>query len=131
MRRAANLPGMDDLLYDVTNGIAIVTLNRPAKKNALSRAIFDGLPDIAARISADTTVRVVILTGAGGDFSAGIDLGLLQSFLPKMDETRAEMRATKDGPNWFQRPVTCWGAVSVPVIAVTQGVCFGGGMQLA
>ncbi len=122
---------MDDLLYEVDGGVAHVTLNRPEKKNALSREIFDGLPDLAGRIAADRTIRAVILTGAGGDFSAGIDLGLLQSFLPKMDETRAEMRAAKDGPNWFQRPVTCWSGLSVPVIAVIDGVCLGGGMQLA
>ena len=75
---------MDNLLYDVTDGIATVTLNRPEKKNALSRAIFEGLPNVAGQIAADTSVRAVILTGAGGDFSAGIDLGLLQSFLSKM-----------------------------------------------
>ncbi|MGB1234160.1 MAG: crotonase/enoyl-CoA hydratase family protein [Planktomarina sp.] len=122
---------MKDLSLNIADGIATVTLNRPEKKNALSQQMFEGLPELAEQIEQDKTVRVVILTGAGTDFSAGIDLALLQSFLPKMSETRAEMAAAKDGPNWFQRPVTCWSMLSVPVIAVIQGVCFGGGMQLA
>lgn len=122
---------MTDLTLDIADGIATVTLNRPDKKNALTRDIFEGLPEMADQIAADASVRVVILTGAGGDFSAGIDLALLQSFLPKMEETRAEMAAAKDGPNWFQRPVTCWSALPVPVIAVIEGICFGGGLQLA
>ena len=73
---------MEDIILDIADGIATVTLKRPEKKNALSRAIFENLPKAAEAIAADRSVRAVILTGAGADFSAGIDLGLLQSFLP-------------------------------------------------
>lgn len=122
---------MDDLTLEIADGIATVTLNRPAKKNALSEALFKALPDMAARIAEMPEVRVVVLTGAGDDFCAGIDLQFLQSLLPRMDEIQQEMKSAAQGANFFQRPVTAWQDLGLPVIAAIQGVCLGGGLQLA
>ena len=120
---------MTDLLLDIQDGVATVTLNRPEKKNALSEAVFEGLPKVAQEIGETDGIRAVILTGAGGAFSAGIDLGFLQSLLPKLDEIKKEMAGPT--PNLFQRPCTCWADLNVPVIAAIEGICIGGGMQLA
>ena len=56
------------------DGIARVTLHRPAKKNALSIALRDEVTATLERLAADGSVSVVVLTGAGGAFSAGFDL---------------------------------------------------------
>ena len=120
---------MTDLLLDIQDGVAKVTLNRHEKKNALSQALFEDLPKIAETIAATDGIRAVILTGAGGAFSAGIDLDFLQSLLPKLDEIKKEMAGPT--PNFFQRPCTCWGELNIPVIAAIEGICIGGGMQLA
>jgi len=60
--------------YRVESGIARVTLNRPEKRNALNPELVAGLKDALARSAADSTVRVVLLTGAGSDFCSGADL---------------------------------------------------------
>ena len=57
------------------DAVACLTLNRPAKKNALSIALRDEVTAMLERLAADEAVRVVVLTGAGGAFSAGFDLG--------------------------------------------------------
>jgi len=109
--------------------IATVTLNRPEKKNAWTLEMFEALYDACTSLSG---VRAVILTGAGGAFSAGLDLGVMAGMAGKLDEVKASMKETgADGSNFYQRPVTCWAQLPVPVIAAIEGVCFGAGLQLA
>ena len=57
------------------DGIAIIELNRPAKKNAISRVMWQGLAEAAKQLGSDETARAVIVRGAGGNFSAGADIG--------------------------------------------------------
>lgn len=64
----------DILLIDVADGVAVVTLNRPQAMNALSRALRAALVEAFARLAADPAVEVIILTGSGRAFSAGLDL---------------------------------------------------------
>ena len=112
-------------------GIAIVTLNRPEKKNAMSLEMFEALTEMGESLNRPG-IRAVVLTGAGDSFCAGIDLNAMQSFLPKIEEIRTELvTPLKDGANWFQRPTRVWQALPVPVIAAIEGVCFGAGLQLA
>lgn len=120
---------MEDLTLKVGDGVATLTLNRPEKKNALSEAILEQLPKLVRQIEDDRSVRVVILKGAGGDFSAGIDLNFLQSMLPKLEDVKAEMTGPK--PNFFQKPALALAGLRMPVIAVIEGVCIGAGLQLA
>src|SRR4051812_50035688 len=69
-------PAMPEVLYDVADGVARVTINRPERRNAMSYDVMAGLRDAMARARADDAVRVVVLTGAGGrGFCAGADLG--------------------------------------------------------
>lgn len=120
---------MDHLKLKIEGGIAVLTLNRPDKKNALTEELLTALPAIVQEIENDNSVRVVILHGAGGDFCAGIDLTYLQSLLPKLDAIKKEMRSTP--PNFFQRPAISLANLEIPVIAAIDGVCLGAGLQLA
>src|SRR5215211_6118033 len=65
--------GTKDLLGHVEDGVAVVTLNRPERRNALSRALLDALADVLREVEADDEVGCVVLTGAGGAFCAGGD----------------------------------------------------------
>ena len=115
------------------DGLAIVTLNRPEKKNAWTQEMFDELSAANARLAAEKDLRAVILTGAGGCFSAGLDFSMFAEFAARLDEIKAEMLAPPEGraANRFQQPVTGWQDLDVPVIAAIQGVAFGAGLQLA
>src|SRR5262245_52892660 len=67
----------DDVLYDASDGIATITLNRPDSLNALLPEMNDRVPQLVAQADADHAVRVIVLTGAGKAFSAGADLKLM------------------------------------------------------
>jgi 2-(1,2-epoxy-1,2-dihydrophenyl)acetyl-CoA isomerase len=71
----------DNALYDVGDGVATVTLNRPAKLNAYTLEMGDEVVDAFARARSDAAVRAVILTGAGRAFCAGVDLDQLKAHL--------------------------------------------------
>ncbi|MEO0664191.1 MAG: crotonase/enoyl-CoA hydratase family protein [Pseudomonadota bacterium] len=114
---------------EIEGGIATVTLNRPEKLNAWSLEMFEALSDAAGQLGG---ARAVVITGAGGAFSAGLDLAVMASMAGKLDDVKARMaEADETGANFYQRPVTAWARLPVPVIAAIEGVCFGAGMQLA
>ena len=109
------------------SGIATVLLDRPAKKNALDQVMFDGLESTLAELKHRDDVRVVVLSGAGGDFCAGIDLAFLAGGTAELD-----LAARTHGvANIFQHVCWGWRELPVPVIAAVDGVCFGGGIQIA
>jgi 2-(1,2-epoxy-1,2-dihydrophenyl)acetyl-CoA isomerase len=66
-----------NILYDTTDGVATITLNRPQALNALLPEMGDELADLVARADSDEAVRLIVLTGAGKAFSAGADLKLM------------------------------------------------------
>jgi enoyl-CoA hydratase/carnithine racemase len=68
-----------NILFEVADGIATVTLNRPEKLNAYTLEMGDEIVDAFARIRSDDAVRVAILTGAGRGFCAGVDLDALKA----------------------------------------------------
>lgn len=63
------------LAVAVADGIATVTITRPAKRNALTPDMWRALPELLARLATDPAVRALVLTGAGDSFSAGADIG--------------------------------------------------------
>ena len=73
----------------------------------------------------------MVLSGAGGDFSAGMDTAVLMGFAGKLDAVKAEMLAPEGGANRFQAPAKALHDLPVPVIAAIEGVCYGAAMQLA
>lgn len=112
--------------------VAELRLNRPEKKNAVTLELLEELVAACGMLAGQPRLRAVVLSGAGGDFSAGIDTNVLMSFAGNLDAIKAEMRATPDGEaNRFQAPAKALADLPVPVIAAIDGVCFGAGMQLA
>ena len=113
--------------------IADVRLNRPDKKNAFNMDMLTGLTDAADQLGNSSGLRAVVMSGAGGCFSAGLDVSMFAEFAQQLDTLKTEIRNPPDGQiaNRFQAPVVCWQKLPVPVIAAIEGVCYGAGMQLA
>jgi enoyl-CoA hydratase/carnithine racemase len=115
---------------EIDGHVADVTLNRADKMNALDLKMFAALAEAADSIASDKSIRAVVLHGAGGNFCAGIDLGVL-------GESDLDFARTLDTPvepspaNFFQRAAYAWRELSVPVICALEGVVFGGGLQVA
>ena len=113
----------ETLLYDVTGGLARVTINRPDKLNALNGTVIRELGDAAVEVAADTAVKAVILTGAGAKaFVAGADIAELTTQGPLDGKARA--RAGQMVFRAFER-------LNKPVIAAVNGFALGGGCELA
>lgn len=106
------------------NGIATVSLNRPAKRNAMSAAMIDELASTGDQLGQDKGVRVVILAGQGKSFCAGADLGWMKSQM----EASADER--KRQANGLAAMLYTWNSIPKPVIARVHGHVFGGGVGL-
>jgi enoyl-CoA hydratase/carnithine racemase len=108
--------------------VAVVTLTRPDKHNALDLAMLDAIIAAGERLRAEAGVRAVVLHGAGRSFCSGLDFaavaaaGGLEGFTAVLDDPP---------PNYFQRAAYGWIQVPVPVVAAIHGNCFGGGLQIA
>ncbi|MFC9971675.1 enoyl-CoA hydratase/isomerase family protein [Spirillospora sp. NPDC127200] len=108
-----------ELRWEVADGVGTITIDRPGKRNAMSAAMWRALPEILAGPAADPAVRAVVLTGAGGDFCAGADIGEL---------------ADIDRPGKAHLSTAAEEALAAfpkPTIAAIEGFCVGGGCQLA
>jgi enoyl-CoA hydratase/carnithine racemase len=110
--------------------VAEVMLNRPEKLNALDLETFDALDQAARTLEAESSVRAVVLHGAGENFCAGIDLSVLQGGIADVGES---LLSPLEGSlaNRFQRAAYAWRELPMPVICALQGVTFGGGFQIA
>jgi len=105
--------------------IATLTLDRPQRRNAMTRAMWAAVPDICDRISDDPTIRVLILTGAGDKaFCAGADI-LEFATVYATPEAAAEYNTLVRLAQQRLRDLRC------PVIAAIRGACYGGGCGLA
>ena len=111
------------LLFDIADGVATVTVNRPEKLNALNATVISELGEAVEKIAADSAIRAVILTGAGGKaFVAGADI----SELAQCDAGNAE-RLSRTGSAIFR----AYERLPKPVIAAVNGFALGGGCELA
>jgi len=106
-------------------GITVATLNRPDQLNALTFAMFDDLAQLAAEIAADDGARVLVLTGAGRGFCAGLDLADAAT-LPDMPAARF-----LEGQERWSRAITSLRRLPKPVIAAVNGPAAGAGFSLA
>jgi len=104
--------------------VARLTLNRPAKKNALNAAMWAAIPPLVAEVAADDAVRVLILTGAGEAFAAGADIAEFETVYATA-ESAARYTATVKAAN------EALAAFPKPALAMIGGACVGGGAALA
>ncbi|WP_416977280.1 enoyl-CoA hydratase/isomerase family protein [Streptomyces sp. T028] len=107
-----------ELLHGVTDGVATVVLHHPAKRNAMTAAMWAALPPLLEALAADPEVRALVLTGAGGTFCAGADISTLQG---SPDEAQELAVRAEDALAAFPKPT----------LAAVKGYCVGGGAQLA
>ncbi|MEP5938063.1 MAG: crotonase/enoyl-CoA hydratase family protein [Erythrobacter sp.] len=111
------------------NGVAQVRLTRGDKMNALDPDMFAAIIDAGRALHEMNGVRVVVLSGEGKAFCAGLDLSNFAR-TPSPDEPEITER-TYGNTNKFQQVAMQWRKLPVPVIAAVHGVCFGGGLQIA
>lgn len=121
------------LLYDVSDGIARITLNRPDYRNAQSTELLHELDRAILAAGADPAARVIVLDGAGDHFSAGHDLGT-----PDEQAWRAANPIEPGIRGFFDRTWHLyvdmhlrWRNVPTPMIAAVQGYCIFGGWMVA
>src|ERR1700760_4575129 len=114
---------------EVTDHVAVVTLARPDKHNALDLAMFEGITTAAERVRSEPGIRAVVLHGEGPSFCSGLDLASVMS--EGLDGLIERVRGDGGSPNWAQRPAYEWIRLPVPVIAAIHGNCLGGGLQIA
>jgi enoyl-CoA hydratase/carnithine racemase len=104
-------------------GVQLLTLDRPERKNAFDEAQWDGLANALNEAREDPRVAVVVLTGAGGNFSSGADLAAFRESQPAPRE---------DGhPSAFFACVSAIVALDKPLLSAVQGVAIGGGCTIA
>ncbi|WP_353216166.1 enoyl-CoA hydratase-related protein [Sandarakinorhabdus sp.] len=131
----------DAILYDLADGVATITLNRPEKLNALTPEMLTAFFAAVARAGADPAAKVILVTGAGRSFCAGLDLGIIGSGAGGRVDTHPEKHGGM-GPQWgddigpalapyysggWPALITC----RKPTIAAVNGPAFGWGFILA
>lgn len=122
----------DHVLFDLTNGVATITLNRPDRRNAMSSRMIERLGDLLDEAQSDPQVRALILTGAGRAFCAGGDV---QQFNEAGGEGKGagevDAQAVTDQIHHQEMTVGRLHAFSKPVIASLPGAAAGAGLGLA
>jgi 2-(1,2-epoxy-1,2-dihydrophenyl)acetyl-CoA isomerase len=117
-----------DLLENVKDGVAVLTLNRPERLNAMSRPMLDALLEALPRLADDGAVGVIVLTGAGRGFCAGGDVKAMAEGNElggqTMEEKAQALRARMEASRWLHE-------LPKPTIAMMRGPAAGAGLSLA
>jgi enoyl-CoA hydratase/carnithine racemase len=117
---------MDQILYEVTGKVAVITLNRPHVANAQTMELLDDLDAAWTRAAADDNVRVIVLRGNGKHFSSGHDLN---SGMPLPDKITLESIYNLEARRFLEYSLR-WRNTPKPSIAAVQGKCIAGGLLL-
>jgi 2-(1,2-epoxy-1,2-dihydrophenyl)acetyl-CoA isomerase len=117
-----------DLLEAIEDGVAVVTMNRPDRLNALSGAMLDAMLEALPRLADDASVGVVVLTGAGRGFCAGGDVKAMAEGTEMAGDTMEEraqgLRRMMETSRWLHE-------MPKPTIAMVRGAAAGAGLSLA
>lgn len=114
---------LNAVILEKVNGVAVLTINRPAQMNALNESLLQDLKEAIQQLEGDTDVRVVVVTGAGEKaFVAGADIAAMA-----VKDQVAAKAFSEFGHEIFSKLER----LPQPVIAMIQGVAFGGGCELA
>ncbi|GAC1330155.1 MAG: enoyl-CoA hydratase/isomerase family protein [Beijerinckiaceae bacterium] len=114
----------DDVLYEVRDRIAYVTLNRPQARNALTFAMYEALFEIGGRVASDPAIAAMVISGAGEKaFAAGTDISEFRSIKRPEDALAYEAR--------IDRVLGALETCPKPIIAAIAGACTGGGAAIA
>ena len=111
--------------FEVTNNVALMTLNRPDNLNSWNQQMRDELKSAVQRVAGDDEIRVLVITGTGRAFSAGEDVRGMKGLTDLT--TRGFRRVVRDIHNVFDELE----AIEIPVIAAINGVAAGGGLEMA
>jgi methylglutaconyl-CoA hydratase len=115
----------ETVLYEASDSLARITLNRPEKRNALNDELIDGLKHALRRANDENQVRAVVISGAGSDFCSGADLAALQKIsTASVAENLADARS-------LMEVFTVIRSLRPPVIAAVKGRALAGGCGLA
>jgi 2-(1,2-epoxy-1,2-dihydrophenyl)acetyl-CoA isomerase len=122
--------GTDDLRAEIDDGVAVITMNRPERRNAFSQAMMSALAAVLAQVETDEAVNCVVLTGAGGAFCAGGDVKGMAA--PRDDRDGRSLDAVIHQQRLNQRATSgrLW-SMPKPTIAAIGGPAAGAGLSLA
>ncbi len=112
------------LLLSIADDVALLTLNRPDKRNALTQAMWRALPRAIETVANDPAAKVLVVTGAGGAFAAGADIGEFEAVYATRDSAAAYAAEIAEA-------MEALADLSKPTIAAISGPCVGGGLGLA
>ncbi len=115
----------DAVLYAVRSGVASITFNRPQVLNALDSGMMVRLRETCEQVARDTTVRVILLRGAGPAFMAGGDVAMFHANLPQLPQIVVELAGQ------LHRAVLALRGAPKPVVASVHGAIAGAGVSLA
>ena len=115
--------------WDVREGVGIITLNRPDKRNAINGEVLDGISRAFSELSLDLAARVILLQGAGAAFAAGIDFNYLASVAG--NDGRSPGIRLREGIDSIQSILNRIEKVEKPVVAKIHGFCGGLGFELS
>lgn len=113
------------VICEISDGVAVFTLNRPEKLNAMSFAVIDTVMTLLDVVEADDAVAAVIVTGAGRAFCAGADIGEFSAVVAQGREV-----ALRDFVRRGQRLTARLESFPKPIIAAVNGLAFGGGCEI-
>lgn len=124
--------GTDQLLAELDEGVATITLNRPEVRNALGDTISPALRQTIAKVSADPEVRAVVITGAGKAFCAGGDIkGMGGRQAPKSDAPKTPEEVIADQTERQMQLTGALYAMPKPTLASLPGAAAGAGLSIA